>query len=422
MTAARTPAANAARPEDGQPDARPQVVYVWQYREWGGAQTYLLGQIPRVRHHYDVRVLIPDGSTPILLHDLARRGIAHETFGPAVASAPAAGLRARLLDRAGRRRSALALERYVRETTPPGSILHCDIGPWHAFPLLLHFLRRYRVVVTLHTAVLKPSPARAASWRFKLARLFRHPGFALIAANKDVRDSLAPYVSPPILSRIPIAYSFVDRDEIQQARQVRLSRADLAQRLDLPADRFWVVTLGQFIERKGCRELLAAAARLDPAQYQFLWIATEPPHTAQAALIDAARLGRRFHVVTHGDLGGDRATLLAALATADAFALPSLQEGLPLALIEAMAVGLPCISTRINAIPEAIDSGVSGLLIPPGSVDALVEALETLRRDPDLRARLAAEGRRRADTQFELTTTAGATLKVYEGLSRDAVR
>lgn len=409
--------ADAARARE-----RPQVVYLWLYREWGGAQTYLLGLIARVSHHYDVRVLVPDGSSPVLLDYLARRGIASETFGPALPSVPARGVRQRIADRLAKRRSERALARYVFRTTPAGALLHCDVSPWHGFMLLRHLLSRYRAVVTLHTGVVYTSAARTQAWRVKLRRLLRSPRFEVIAANKDVRDSLARLLPPAVLARMTVAYSFVDGEEIRLAMQLRLSRMDLAKQLDLPSDRFWVVTLGQFIARKGCRELLMAAARLDPDRYQFLWIATEPPDDAHAALVASSGLGGRLRVITHRDLGGDRETLLAAIGVADAFALPSLQEGLPLALIEAMAVGLPVISTRINAIHEAIDHGVTGLLIPPGDVDALVDALETLRRDPDLRARLGAEARRRALTQFELTTSANATMQVYGRLFGEPAR
>jgi glycosyltransferase involved in cell wall biosynthesis len=93
---------------------------------------------------------------------------------------------------------------------------------------------------------------------------------------------------------------------------------------------------------------------------------------------------------------------LAQLRRADLFALASFAEGIPVALMEAMSLGLPCISTNIAGIPELIRTGVDGLLVPPANAAALASALESLILDSGLRRSLGASARQRIINQYNL--------------------
>lgn len=84
----------------------------------------------------------------------------------------------------------------------------------------------------------------------------------------------------------------------------------------------------------------------------------------------------------------------------DCFVLPSISEGCPNILLEAMACGLPCVSTRVGSTPELIEEGVSGLLVPAGDSAALARALVSLAKDPDRAAALGAAARERAVRVF----------------------
>ena len=90
------------------------------------------------------------------------------------------------------------------------------------------------------------------------------------------------------------------------------------------------------------------------------------------------------------------------LRGADAFALASFAEGIPVAIMEAMSLGLPCISTTIAGIPELIESGVDGLLVPPSNVEALADALESLATDPARRRLLGEAARRKIIRAYNL--------------------
>ena len=106
----------------------------------------------------------------------------------------------------------------------------------------------------------------------------------------------------------------------------------------------------------------------------------------------AARLGLGDRVEWVGALGQDE--IRAAYARADVFCLPSFAEGVPVVLMEAMAMAVPVVATRIAGIPELIEDGASGLLVTPARSDELADAIGRLVDDPALRARLGAAGRR----------------------------
>jgi glycosyltransferase involved in cell wall biosynthesis len=86
----------------------------------------------------------------------------------------------------------------------------------------------------------------------------------------------------------------------------------------------------------------------------------------------------------------------------DIFVLPSIGEGMPNALLEAMASGLPCVASAVGGCLDAIAHGKTGLLVPPGDVFAFREALEMLIRSPEARERLGAAARRDAVSRFGL--------------------
>ena len=94
------------------------------------------------------------------------------------------------------------------------------------------------------------------------------------------------------------------------------------------------------------------------------------------------------------------------LKSADLFCMASFSEGLPVSLIEAMAVGVPCITTWIAGIPELAEDEVTALTVPPARADSLAEAIARLVRDPELRLRLARAARERVEQSHCLTANA----------------
>src|SRR6266852_7645514 len=171
-----------------------------------------------------------------------------------------------------------------------------------------------------------------------------------------------------------------------------------------------VVAIGNLDTRKGHIFLLQALEQLRTAGLQTPWrvaIAGGRGGDQREALETFARehgFQDRLHLLAHRE---DIPNLLAA---ADVFAMPSLWEGLPLALLEAMLAGKAIVASRISGIPEAVTDDVEGLLCVPGDVASLAGALGRLLPNPQLRSRLAEAALTRARRDF----TVGAMVDAYE--------
>ena len=126
---------------------------------------------------------------------------------------------------------------------------------------------------------------------------------------------------------------------------------------------------------------------------------------------EAARLGLVSQVHFAGAVNQD--AIRRFYAHADAFVLPSFAEGLPVVLMEAMAMGIPCITTSITGVPELIDNGESGLLVPASDVDGLAAAIIRLMDDPALCQRLSERGREKVLTDYVLRVNSGRLGEIF---------
>ncbi|GAA1095321.1 glycosyltransferase family 4 protein [Tsukamurella strandjordii] len=156
-----------------------------------------------------------------------------------------------------------------------------------------------------------------------------------------------------------------------------------------------VVSLGRLGERKGSYDLVRAVAQLPPevaAQLHLTLAGDGEVEQVRAAVADA---GVGATVTVRGWV--DAAERDRLLAASHVFALPSYHEGLPMALLEAMAAGLAPLATGVGGIPDAIADGADGVLVQPGDTAALAAALTAMVRDRETTAELAAAARERAD-------------------------
>jgi glycosyltransferase involved in cell wall biosynthesis len=164
-----------------------------------------------------------------------------------------------------------------------------------------------------------------------------------------------------------------------------------------------LVFLSNLMETKGVYDLLAALRLVREDGYAVVAtiVGTDVDGTAGKARLKATALGISDIVTLSGPLTGSSKWDL--LARSHVFALPSWDEGQPLAVLEAMAVGLPVISTTVGAIPDAVQDGVNGYLVPPRSPMLLADAIARFARDPDSVSRMGRESRRlyQAFFQFE---------------------
>ncbi len=155
--------------------------------------------------------------------------------------------------------------------------------------------------------------------------------------------------------------------------------------------------LGRIGKRKGAYDLLQALSKL-VSEFPDLRLIMGGDGELDEAKRCADSLGISAHLELAGWVTGkDKQALL---SKASVYVLPSYHEGLPMSVLEAMAAGLPVVSTRVGGIPEAIRDGVDGFLIDAGDVDALVDRLRTLLNNVDLRRRMGESAREHVQYNF----------------------
>ncbi|HEX2212005.1 MAG TPA: glycosyltransferase family 4 protein [Mycobacterium sp.] len=185
----------------------------------------------------------------------------------------------------------------------------------------------------------------------------------------------------------------LDPDKVQVLyNPVELPELPLTHERD--AQPLLVVALGRLGHRKGTYDLVRAVELLpETVRTELSVVLAGDGEVAEVRELVAARgLDKVIDVVGWVDASG-RDKLL---RRASIFALPSYDEGLPMAVLEAMAYGVVPITTPVGGIPEAVTDGVDGVLVPPGDPALLAEALQRLVEGDQLRARLAAAARQRA--------------------------
>lgn len=253
-------------------------------------------------------------------------------------------------------------------------------------------------IITFHGGV-----RMLAKWRRRAAlRWAMKRSLATVAVSESTRLRFAASlgVDPAALQVVPNGIE--KRVGVGERLRTELALAN-GERL--------VVAVGNVIPVKGHITLVRALARLDPAVTPWrLAIAGELRDGAPEIREFAAREGLNDRIV----LLGRRLDIPDILAAADLFVMPSLSEGLPLALLEAMFAGRAIIASSVGGIPEVIRDDVEGLLVPPGDPGPLAVALDRLLGDPSLRDELGSRARARAEDRYSV----GAMTDGYEALYR----
>jgi len=172
-----------------------------------------------------------------------------------------------------------------------------------------------------------------------------------------------------------------------------------------------ILFAGRLRTRKAVAVLLEAFARLRSEQPTATLVIAGDGEQRVALEAHARRLEVSGTVRFAGSQPRD--AMAEWYAGADVFCLPSLYEGFPLAILEAMAAGLPVVATAVAGIPEAVEAGVTGLLVPPEDSDALARALAELAADPERARRMGEAGRRRVETDFAIPRVAAAYLELW---------
>jgi glycosyltransferase involved in cell wall biosynthesis len=220
-------------------------------------------------------------------------------------------------------------------------------------------------------------------------------------------------VSPAVASSIPGRYRertrvvehgiFVDR-----VRSLRVDRERVRAQLGVRPEELLITTVANLRRQKGYPVLLRAARRVLDAEphVRFAAVGQGPLEGDLRRLHSELGLGDRFRFL------GYREDAARVVAGSDLFVLTSHYEGLPLALMESLALGVPVVATDVAGIRDAVREGLDAILVPPGRPAELAAALLTVVGDPDLRHRLAEAGAGEAD-RFDIRRAAGQIEDVY---------
>ena len=190
----------------------------------------------------------------------------------------------------------------------------------------------------------------------------------------------------------------------------------LRRELGVAADETLIVAVGNLYPVKGHIVLLRALALLDETPGAPRWrlaiAGRGGEESALRSFSETRGWANRVHLLGFRDDPDD------VLAAADVFALPSLSEGLPLALAEAMWAGKAVVASRTGGIPEVVTHGVNALLAPPGDERTLASCVGDLLADPTLRARLGAAARARAEQELSVDRMVDAYVRLYADAQR----
>lgn len=394
-----------------------QLIFLWNYVEWGGAQIFLLAIMKAAKPDYDILVVLPRNSMPTILIFLDNLGIRYEFLDVAIQVSDAPGL-ADKIRRQWRRIYAEAVSfRYLMRFDLKRSILHIETAPWQSWILLTALaLRQANVFVTMHNFMPRSSKLREMVWRWRLKFVSGLPKFHIIPSNQDTKDKLRGWVRDDFWEQMVVAHTAIDPTEIDAALAKDLDRKEVRLQHGIDPDKFLVLCVGQFIDRKGRWVFLDAAKQVieRDADVAFVWLTPKLPDEAENARISEYGLGDGLQIVLSDNVGKAREDILRFFRIADVFSLPSYVEGLPIALLEAMALNLPSISTRVYAIPEAVKNMETGILIDAGDSTGLADSILRLKQDPELRARLGNAGREFVLTNFDERVVAQKVIDSYK--------
>jgi glycosyltransferase involved in cell wall biosynthesis len=171
---------------------------------------------------------------------------------------------------------------------------------------------------------------------------------------------------------------------------------------------------------KGIFDLLEAMARLRSSGCTlYLWVAggEEGKGDLDRAHSQVQELNLKDECQLLGMVRGSRKAAL--LRKANMFVLPSYEEALPMAILEAMAAGLPVISTPVGGIPEIVVDGYNGFLVPPGDVSALARKMAVLARNADLRQLMGRRSRELAERELDVKPYVQRLLGLYESIVKE---
>lgn len=229
----------------------------------------------------------------------------------------------------------------------------------------------------------------------------------IIAVSSDIERSLVRVYG---IARVVRIHNGIDLEVVQ----VRTARRDKRKEWHFADTGTLVGTVGRLVPVKGHTILLKALRILHKSDRTVnLLIVGDGPLRGQLEA-EVRRLGLEEYV----RFAGHQVESYDFINMMDVFVLPSLHEGIPMVLLEALALQRPVVATRVGGIPEVIEHGRTGLLAEPSDESSLAGLIQRMVEDPQLAVSIGNAGRTHVETEFTARTMAGKTAELYEQVLR----
>jgi glycosyltransferase involved in cell wall biosynthesis len=291
-----------------------------------------------------------------------------------------------------RRIATLARQRQV-------DVIHTHMSRAHFFGVLLRWFSGLPCVATAHCRLIQ------VHWAFN----------DLVIAVSDATRRFHERYNFVRPGRIVTIHNFIDHRRMAGVPDAVRSKVRASFGVDESS--FLIGVVGSIDPRKAqiyliraMPKILAAAPR---TRLVLVGVDGPPRYVARAKSI-ATELGVAGAVAW----AGHRNDVREIMAALDLYALSSLEESLPLSILEAMAAGLPIVSTSVGGIPECLSHGETGILVPPADSDALADAIIALGRDPGRRRQLGEAGRKTVQERFSPESQTTAIEAALRGVAR----
>nr|WP_242836758.1 glycosyltransferase family 4 protein [Desulfotomaculum nigrificans] len=362
----------------------------------GGMKNHLLDLVRLTdKTRYEVTVACPPGSQ--MWNDLVKLGI--NTLPISLVGELSPGK-----DYAAVR----TLTKYLHKSET--MILHAHSSKGALVGRLAAIIARTPVVIfTAHNSIFYEEWPR---WKKKLfatvERFLARFTDRIITVSEALKQELIEQENIPA-KQLTTIYNGIDTDKFS----AQVDTLAIRKSLNIPELGPVIGTIARLAPQKGVSYFLKSASLLKEYQANFLVVGDGP--LRQDLEQEAAELGLQNRVT----FAGRRENIAEILAAIDIFVLPSVTEGLPLTILEAMAAGKPVVATRVGGIPEAIQEGKTGIVVPPKDPEALAVALAGLLGERERAVRMGINGQKFVQEKFGVAGMVNRTMELYQQLLED---
>lgn len=349
-----------------------RILYIVEDLEGGGAERVVVNlatRLDRGRFEPHVCCLAKRGA---LAGEIERAGITLHVLGKRPGIDPLLLLR---------------LHALIRRLRP--DVIHTHLFTGNAWGRMAGWLAgTKRIIASEHSVDL---------WKDRLRlfvdRMLAIPTYRVIAKSEAIADFYKTIAHIPS-RKVTTVLNGIDLSLYGNGGDTAAARASIC----VPGDALLLGAIGRLSPEKGHDVLIKAAGMLagDLPGLHLLLVGEGPSRWHLEKMVCSLGMRERVHLPGHR---GDVPDLLSAT---DIFVLPSRREGLPLALLEAMASGLPVVAAEVGGCGEVIEDGRNGLLVPPGRPDLLARAVRNLAQNEQLRRSLGSEARRTIEERFSV--------------------